>query len=95
MTTHFVNLSLIGANAIAAVNAVTSQNPFLEYIQSGASVAAIMGIFLWREMKLRERYERLYDEERKQRLDSENKCSSCAFVKQANEEFLNERKNQK
>ncbi len=46
----------------------------LEYIQNGASVGAIMGIFLWREMKRAERYEHLYDEERNLRLQAENKC---------------------
>lgn len=50
-----------------------------------------MGIFLWREMKRAERYERLYDDERKKRIDAENKCSGCEFVRKAHEEFLDNR----
>lgn len=91
MTGSFVNVSLLGANALSVIASVTSGNPFLEYVQNGASVAAVMGIFLWREMKRAERYERLYDDERKKRLDAEHKCSSCVFVRRANEEFLDNR----
>lgn len=68
MTGSVVNAGLLGANALSVIASVTSGNPFLEYIQNGASVAAVMGIFLWREMKRAERYERLYDEERKNAL---------------------------
>ena len=76
MTGSVVNAGLLGANALSVIASVTSGNPFLEYIQNGASVAAVMGIFLWREMKRAERYERLYDEERKKlRIDAENKFS--------------------
>ncbi|MBQ9830218.1 MAG: hypothetical protein IJO38_07735, partial [Akkermansia sp.] len=63
----------------------------IEYIQNGASVGAIMGIFLWREMKRAERYEHLYDQERKLRLEAENKCANCPFVKRAHEEFMDKR----
>lgn len=77
MTGSVVNAGLLGANALSVIASVTSGNPFLEYIQNGASVAAVMGIFLWREMKRAERYERLYDDERKKRIDAENKCSGC------------------
>ena len=62
-----------------------------ELRREGASVAAVMGIFLWREMKRAERYERLYDDERKKRIDAENKCSGCEFVRKAHEEFLDNR----
>ncbi len=91
MTGSVVNAGLLGANALSVIASVTSGNPFLEYIQNGASVAAVMGIFLWREMKRVERYERLYDEERKKRIDAENKCSGCEFVRKAHEEFLDNR----
>ena len=50
-----------------------------------------MGIFLWREMKRAERYEKLYDQERINRQAAEAKCSSCPFVRQANEEFIERR----
>lgn len=83
MTNAFVNTSLIVATATTLLSSA-SDNPFLECIQNGASVAAVMGIFLWREMKRAERYEKLYDE-------SEKKCSTCPFVKRANEEFLEHR----
>ena len=42
-------------------------------------------------MKRAERYERLYDEERKKRIDAENKCSGCEFTRKAHEEFLDNR----
>ena len=66
----------------------TELNPILECIQNGASVGAIMGIFLWREVKRAERYENLYNEERRLRHEAESKCASCQFVQRANEEHL-------
>ena len=45
MTGSVVNAGLLGANALSVIASVTSGNPFLEYIQNGASVAAVMGIF--------------------------------------------------
>lgn len=57
--------------------AATELNSFLEYVQYGASEGAIMGIFLWREMKRAERHEKLYDQER--------------INRQANEEFIERR----
>lgn len=83
----FATFSIIAAaNVIAAAEAVvTDGNPFLNFVQNGASVAAIMSVFLWREIKRSERYEKLYDEERKTRL---NMCSSCPFQKEANKQFL-------
>ena len=51
MTGSFVNVSLLGANAVSVLASVTAGNPFVEYIQNGASVAAVMGIFLWREIE--------------------------------------------
>ena len=87
MTGSVVNAGLLGANALSVIASVTSGNPFLEYIQNGASVAAVMG----GEMKRAERYERLYDEERKKRIDAENKCSGCEFTRKAHEEFLDNR----
>lgn len=92
MTQPFVTTSIIIANALAVANIAMAQaNPFLEYIQNGASVAAVMGIFLWREMKRAERYEKLYDEERKLRIAAENKCNTCPFVRRAQEEFMDKR----
>jgi len=92
MTQPFVISTIIIANAAAVLSmAVAEINPFLEYIQNGASVAAVMGIFLWREMKRAERYEHLYDEERKMRIAAENKCAHCPFVKKAQEEFMDKR----
>lgn len=92
MTQPFVTSTIILANALAVLSMVKAEiNPFLEYIQNGASVAAVMGIFLWREMKRAERYEHLYDEERKLRIAAENKCSSCPFVRRAHEEFMDKR----
>ena len=92
MTNSFVTGGIVVANALAVVTLATAElNPFIEYIQNGASVGAIMGIFLWREMKRAERYEHLYDQERKLRLEAENKCANCPFVKRTREEFLDKR----
>ena len=92
MTNSFVTGGIVVANALAVVTLATAElNPFIEYIQNGASVGAIMGIFLWREMKRAERYEHLYDQERKLRLEAENKCANCPFVKRAHEEFMDKR----
>ena len=58
MTQTAVTTSVVLANTLAVVCMATSElNPLLEYVQNGASVAAVMGIFLWREMKRAERYE--------------------------------------
>lgn len=60
MTQTAVTTSVVLANTLAVVCMATSElNPLLEYVQNGASVAAVMGIFLWREMKRAERYEKL------------------------------------
>ncbi len=93
MTNSAVTGGIVIANALAVVSIATATelNPILECIQNGASVGAIMGIFLWREVKRAERYEHLYDQERKLRLEAERKCSSCSFVKKANEEFIDKR----
>lgn len=92
MTETVVTASVVFANALAVVCMATSElNPLLEYVQNGASVAAVMGIFLWREMKRAERYEKLYDHERRQRITAESKCSACVFMKLAHEEFLDSR----
>lgn len=67
---------------------------FLEWgpmLEKDGKLVPDMGIFLWREMKRAERYERLYDDERKKRIDAENKCSGCEFVRKAHEEFLDNR----
>ena len=90
MTNSAVTCGLVvGANALALVTlASVPLDPILEYIQNGASVAAVMGLFLWREMKRAERYEHLYDEERKLRIQAENKCSTCVFVRRAHAAFL-------
>lgn len=92
MTNSFVTGTIVFANTLAVVSMATSElNPFLEYIQNGASVAAVMGIFLWREMKRSERYEQLYDQERKLRIEAAGKCQGCVFVRRANEEFIDNR----
>ena len=93
MTNSAVTGGIVIANALAVVSIATATelNPILECIQNGASVGAIMGIFLWREVKRAERYEHLYDQERKLRLEAENKCKSYPFVKKANEEVIDRR----
>ena len=92
MTNSIVTSGIIVANTLAVVTLASAElNPLLEYVQNGASVGAIMGIFLWREMKRAERYEKLYDQERQRRQEAENKCSNCPFVQQANAEFINRR----
>ncbi len=92
MTNSFVTSGIVVANALAVVSLASAEiNPIIEYIQNGASVGAIMGIFLWREMKRAERYEHLYDQERKLRLEAENKCANCPLVKRAHEEFMDKR----
>ena len=74
MMNQILTGSIVLANALAIVSAAMSElNPILEYVQNGASVAAIMAIFLWREMKRCERYEKLYDEERRLRLEAESR----------------------
>ncbi len=89
MTNSVATCGIVLANAIAVVSLATAKiDPILEYVQNGASVAAVMGLFLWREMRRSERYEHLYDEERKKRSVAENKCSTCVFVRKANEAFL-------
>ncbi len=89
MTNSAVTCAVLAANTIAVVTlATTKLDPLLEYIQNGASVAAVMGLFLWREMRRAERYEHLYDEERKKRYAAENKCSTCVFVRRAHAAFL-------
>lgn len=70
------------ANALAVVSLATTElNPLLEYVQNGASVAAVMGMFLWREMKRAERYEKLYDHERKLRIDAAKRCLECSLLR--------------
>ena len=93
MTNSAVTGGIVIANALAVVSIATATelNPILECIQNGASVGAIMGIFLWREVKRAERYENLYDQELKLRMEAERKCASCTFVKKANEEFIDKR----
>lgn len=89
MTQTVVTTSVVLANALAVACMATSElNPLLEYVQNGASVAAVMGIFLWREMKRAERYEKLYDQERKRRNAAESKCFSCMFMKLSHEKIL-------
>ncbi len=92
MTNSVVTGGIVLANTLAIVTLAAGEvNPILEYIQDGASVGAIMGIFLWREVKRAERYEHLYDEERKLRLQAENKCAGCVFVQRAHAEFIDKR----
>ena len=57
MTNPIVTCGVVVANSVAVASAMfTEVAPFLEYIQNGASVAALMAIFLWREVKRAERY---------------------------------------
>ncbi len=83
MTDSVVTGGIVLANSLAVASLATAGdiNLILEYIQNGASVGAIMGIFLWREVKRAERYEHLYHDERKLRIQAENKCIKCPFVK--------------
>lgn len=95
MTNSAVTGGIVVANALAVVSLATAAelNPILECIQNGASVGAIMGIFLWREVKRAERYENLYNEERRLRHEAERKCASCKFVQRVNEGFIDKRTN--
>ena len=82
MTNPIVTCGVIVANSVAVASAMfTEVAPFLEYIQNGASVAALMAIFLWREVKRAERYEQLYNEEHRKRLEAEQKCKDCPYRK--------------
>ncbi len=91
MTNSVVTGGVVLANslAVASLAVAGDVNLILEYIQNGASVGAIMGIFLWREVKRAERYEHLYDDERKLRIQAENKCASCPFVKHTKVSIVN------
>ena len=85
-----------GANAQAVVSLATTEfNPLLEYVQNGASVAAVMGLFLWREMKRAERYEQLYDQERKLRIDAVNKCVGCPLLRRPGQDAADAHSSQK
>ena len=88
MTNTAVNATLLVANAVAVANAVVGGNPLLEYVQNGASVGAVMAVFLWREVKRADRYEKLYDEERKMRIAM---CLDCKFARAARDEFIEHR----
>ena len=83
MTDSVVTGGVVLANTLAVASLATAGDVslILEYIQNGASVGAIMGIFLWREVKRAERYEHLYHDERKLRIKAEHKCADCPFVK--------------
>ncbi len=91
MTNSVVTGGIVLANSLAVVSlaAAGEANLILEYIQNGASVGAIMGIFLWREVKRADRYEHLYDDERKLRIQAENKCANCPFVKHTKVSIVN------
>ncbi len=87
MSHSFVTFSIVVANALAVISLASAEmNPFLEYVQNGASVAAVMGIFLWREMKRAERYEQLYDQERKLRIETANRCFDCPHLRRNTQE---------
>lgn len=47
---------------------------------------SIIGIFLWREMKRAERYEKLYGQERLKRQEAESNATPVPSVRQVNEE---------
>ncbi|MBR3944471.1 MAG: hypothetical protein IKK15_05185 [Akkermansia sp.] len=53
-------------------------------VRSARSVreeVALMAIFLWREVKRAERYEQLYNEEHRKRMEAEQKCKDCPYRK--------------
>lgn len=78
MTNAIVTGGVVVANVVAVASAAVSElNPLLEFIQNGASVGALMAIFLWREVKRSERYEKLYDEERRKRVEESQRCKDC------------------
>ena len=91
MTDTIVNTTIVTANICMLANAALADNPIFEAVQSGTSVAAIMSIFLWREAKRADRYEKLYDEERKVRLTM---CQNCKYNKVAQDEFIEHRTNE-
>lgn len=92
MTNSAITGGLVLANTTTAILATAAQPfgiwDFLNAIQSGAAVASILGIFLWREVKKNEKLEKRLDEAQK-RL--ENKCSSCEYVKAAKNNFLDDK----
>ena len=82
MTDPIVTGAVVVANSVAVATALCEDLlPALEYFQNGASVAALMAIFLWREVKRAERYEQLYEEERRKRMEAEQKCKDCPHRK--------------
>lgn len=65
---------------------------FVEYIQSGASVAAVMGIFLWRETKKNEKLETRNDEKDRKIDELQNQikimCAQCPYAAAARDAAL-------
>ncbi len=94
MTNTAVNTMLASANAFNVLAAAAAENPLLEFFGNNLSIGTLLAIFWWRECKSRERYEKLYDDERKARMAAEKKCSDCRFTKAANEEFLGNHKDE-
>ncbi len=90
MTNTAVNVMLATTNVYNLCAAVVTDNPLIEFFRNNLSIGALLAVFWWREAKSRERYERLYDEERKSRLAAEKKCSECSFTKRANELLLDD-----
>lgn len=88
MTNNLINGSLCLATLVPFCGMATAEfglTQFLEAVQSGASVAAVMGIFLWREVKKNEKLEsRLDDANRKMA----QQCENCALAKRAREMMI-------
>ena len=95
MTTTLTSCLVTGSAILATVDAVKAESNFLDIPASSVSAVSIMAIFLWRETKKNEKLEKELAEERKSRMDSDKKCSECQFVREANEQFLKDKKEQK
>ena len=91
MTTTLTSCLVTGSAILATVDAVKTDS-FLDIPASSVSAVSIMAIFLWRETKKNEKLEKELADERKARADSDKKCSGCKFVIEANQQFLNDKK---
>ncbi len=98
MTNNIISggLALAAASSILGVAAGGSGEfgifEFLEYIQSGASVAAVMGIFLWREVRKNEKLESRCDQRDQKIADLQSlleaRCAQCPYAAAARDAAL-------